>query len=457
MILKKKQKKNIPIIIFSVFIFIFSFLYLRYFVKMDDGNFLGIVSAPDFTYFGWLKERYNTVSGRLVSEFLMAFLLNHNIIIWKIINALLIIYITYFWCKLSNIISCENRLKSQIFCCCGFFLIIISCLNPSVFWYAGSFSYLWPFAGIVMTVSPLLFYLLGEKVSNIRIILSFFTAVIGTMQEQSALCCTALYIILLILIMLKTKKKNYLFLLPVASILVCDYILFTSPGITGRMKMESAGGFENFYSMNIFEKLLCGTGVYFANVMYISVFSFIIFMVLISFVIAEKNEGNSSLKKHLIIVNILSAFIIVVLNLICCVFERGLAHIIVRKAFLDNKYGLCFYILLIGGFIVLLMSIGLIVRLIMCDLKIGLFVAVLFAAAFCATVVLGFSSSIFASGQRIAFYSNMFMITASVALFASVNNSKNLSKVLWPSVVYSALSFVIDCFAFVFFEIPIMG
>ena len=91
-----KAKEFSPFIIFTVLITAFSLFYTRYFIKMDDGNFLGIVSSPDFTFAGWLTERYQTLSGRTVGEFLMSFFIRQDLIFWQIINALIIVYISSF-------------------------------------------------------------------------------------------------------------------------------------------------------------------------------------------------------------------------------------------------------------------------------------------------------------------------------------------------------------------------
>ena len=100
--LTDKLKSYSPLIIYSALIMVFSVFFTRYFIKMDDGNFMGIVSSPDFTYLTWLTKRYLALSGRTVGEFLLSYFLKQNIIFWQIINALLIIYIATFWYKLSK-------------------------------------------------------------------------------------------------------------------------------------------------------------------------------------------------------------------------------------------------------------------------------------------------------------------------------------------------------------------
>ena len=95
-------KKYLTPFVFFLIILIFHLVFTRLLIKTDDGHFSGIVNAPDFTYSGWLTERYNTVSGRTIGEFLLVFFLRNNLIFWKLANSLMMTYPVYFWCKLSE-------------------------------------------------------------------------------------------------------------------------------------------------------------------------------------------------------------------------------------------------------------------------------------------------------------------------------------------------------------------
>lgn len=49
----------------------FCTVFTRLILKTDDGHFLGILHRNGFTVTSWLHERYTTVSGRIVGEWLM--------------------------------------------------------------------------------------------------------------------------------------------------------------------------------------------------------------------------------------------------------------------------------------------------------------------------------------------------------------------------------------------------
>lgn len=71
---KLKEFLNSPrsiIDAFSAAVLFFCTVFTRLILKTDDGHFLGILHRNGFTVTSWLHERYTTVSGRIVGEWLM--------------------------------------------------------------------------------------------------------------------------------------------------------------------------------------------------------------------------------------------------------------------------------------------------------------------------------------------------------------------------------------------------
>lgn len=453
----KKTYEYAPIIIYGVLIFLFHIFFTRLYIKTDDGNFLGIVNSPDFSYLNWLTERYNTVSGRTVGEFLLAFFLKHNLLLWKIVNTGMMTYIAYFWFRLSKAVSVNSDNDNQVICCCGMFVMIVTCLNPSVFWYAGSFSYLWPFAGMLITVSPLVLHLFGEKVKTQRFVFSFIFAVIGTMQEQSAACCTALYIILIFAIIIKKQTLKISMFIPVISIVLCDFFLFSSPGAEGRNIMEAKHAFPLYSEYNVFQKLCCGLSSFFANSYYLSNFLIIMFVALLSVNIYKSIQKKRWTKNILIFFNAFVVITSIVVNYGVSAIEKSLPHIIFRNVFMQNKFNKSFYLLFALGCILTLIILSMVLILIKHQRNIGIIIGVCTTAGFCSSIAMSFSSTVFSSGQRVAFYTNMFVITSCIVLFSYIDKTKpkKLLYKLW--VVYSVITFCLNCFAFRLAEHPLMG
>lgn len=452
---KLTEAKYFPLICYAAAVFAFSLLLTRYFLKMDDGNFLGIVSAPDFTYKGWLTERYNTLSGRTVGEALLAFFMRHDILWWKIANSAIIVYLAFVWCRLSEQFSGEMSLRRRyVFCCSVLFFMMISCLNPSVFWCAGSFTYLWPFFGLTVTVSPLVFYVLSGKLSTVKMLLAVPLSLLATAQEQSAAAVTALYVILLGTVVVKKLKFRFAMLLPLPVIAFCDIRLFASPGAAARAVMEAETNFARFNEMSVFEKLFSGLAVFFANSFYLSNFLILLFVALLSLALYSVYKNT---KNILITVNAFAAVMCVAVNYAVSALKHGLPHMIFRSAIQKGEYDSWFYLLFVLGCVFAAIIAVMAVCLLIKNKRLGFFVCICLAAGFGCAVAMSFSASIFASGQRPFFFTNVFVITACVALISSLPKSKYINILYKTSLVYASITFAVNCVAFRIIELPLMG
>ena len=99
----------------------------------------------------------------------------------------------------------------------------------------------------------------------------------------------------------------------------------------------------------------------------------------------------------------------------------------------------------------------LIAALIKKNKKLGFTVGVLFSAAVCCAAVLGFSSSVYASGQRVFYYTEMFTLIACAAMYSSLSDSKAKKFAGYAVPTAAFIFYIINCFTYTFLEIPIMG
>ncbi len=455
--MKSKVNQNLPFVVFCFGITLFSLIFTRFFLKMDDGNFLGIATAPDFSYNEFLSYRYNNISGRTINEFLVMFFCRNNIILWKVFISILLIFIVHFWIKLSSFFNGSfSKYERQIFCSLGIFMMMVSCLNPSVFWFAGSFTYLFPFAGLVAVASPFVFYIYERKFNWFYAVAGVFGTVAACSQEQGAVCCIALILILTCAVKFKKLKLKFIFLIQLVLSAFLTFYLFTSPGMEKRGEME-AQGFERYTQMNLAQKLLCSVSTFFANNFYLSVALILILVALLSLLVYEISQNKNRCKKILAAVNGLTVFTCGILNLVCCAMGKGLAHMLVREAFKSGEFSLSVILLIVFGFILLATIIALSVILFIKKMIVGFPVLLCLAAGFGCALMMSFSSSIFASGQRVFFFTNMFIITACIILISSIKKTSLSKKVYSFGVFYAAATVVVNIFAFTFAEMPLMG
>lgn len=202
-----KNKKLTPFAVFCAVIVLFYLLFTRLIVKTDDGHFLGILNESGFDLAQWLKLRYETISGRTVCELLTMKFLGTNLIAWKLCAALLWIYIVHFVLRFTSTFVREKR-GAGTFVLCIPFLVFIGCLNPAAFWFSGSFTYLFPFACMLITLTPVAYELAEINYRRIpSLILSVVAAPIACSQEQSAALTLGFYAVALAFLFIKRKKK----------------------------------------------------------------------------------------------------------------------------------------------------------------------------------------------------------------------------------------------------------
>lgn len=449
--MKKTNDKNKILLVYGLMIFVFYIFFMRFLVKTDDGNFLGTVFDPDFSRIDFLKERYNALSGRTVGEFLVTVFYRLNPVIFKIISSLMVIYIGWFYCEISDYFSKDDDGKRRyIFCCSSMFLMLVSTLNPAVFWFAGAFTYLWPFTGILLCISAPVFYIIKDKISPVMYVISFIFSALAAAQEQSAAAVIACYIVLLVFACLKKKKLNAFIFLPLIPASVCSYFLFTSPGAHRRGVLEAGNGFERFESMNVFEKLFCGYSVFIAHSVFLSFFLICILAFLLIYTVVENKKFRIALYGFVV-------FVTTVINAVTAIKNHGIAHMIVRKAFIKGDITAGIWLLIGFGSALIIMILALTVKLIINNKDVGLPVALCLAAGFCCAMVMGFSSSIFASGQRVFFFTEMFIAAACVILYSPLEKNKFTSGIFASSLFYALGTYLVNCFAFTFFETPLMG
>lgn len=442
---------------YSAAVLFFCTVFTRLILKTDDGHFLGILNRSGFTVPGWLHERYMTVSGRIVNEWLMINFLRLPLIFWKLFIAALIIYIMYFLCRLSDFFAEKSNARQRyIFACSVPLAVFLPCLNPSVFWFAGSFTFLVPFAALLIAITPLTFEVLGGRVNPLAYIAAAAASIVAASQEQSCAAVLALQIILLIFSAFRRKIRfcQFIPLLPGA---ISAAVLLLSPGLRGRGAMEAASGFERFSQMTVFEKLLCGFSNYFAFSFFFSLITTAVFLVLLCAAVCEAFGGSRKIKKILSAHAAFALTLCVGINAAYTVIRRATPDKGFEKMFKSGSYRPLELAVIALCFAFLASIFVLIAALIKKNKKLGFTVGVLFSAAVCCAAVLGFSSSVYASGQRVFYFTEMFTLIACAVMYSSLSESKAKKFAGFAIPAAAFIFYIINCFTYTFLEIPIMG
>lgn len=447
-----KNKKNIPLYIFSVLITAFFLFFSKIILKSDDGHFIGILSENGFNLFEWLEYRYESISGRTVCEFLTMMFFSINPLFNKLLFSLLWIVFVYLLMKAVSAYG-QNSCEEKVFICSIPFSVLITCLNSGAIWFSGGFTYFVPFIFMIIALSPSIFEVLDVEYKKIILVpASVICAFMSSSQEQAS-ALTVTFLTVLIVILIKSKKIKIYHILPLISSAIETYLLFSAPGISKRTDMESVG-YELFNLMNIFEKLLCGFSNYFAFQFLMSFFVSGLFVFLLLSTLKRLYGKNN---KFGFCVAVLWGIVCVVFNVIYTIINHAVPDKGFEKSFKIGILNLSDKIVICAGLLFVLCLITAIIMIAVKDFKTGFAVLLCFCAGLCSSTILGFSSSIYASGQRVFFFSEILMLVACAILFSKLQNAKMKSIISKIVFAFALTMYFTDCFSFAFMETPFMG
>lgn len=454
----KNKYPNINIFLcLSALMLAFWIFCTKLIIKMDDGHFMGILANEGFSLTEWLKLRYETLSGRTTGEALMMTLLKANPILWKLFGFALCEYTVYFIYKISLSFG-SNQLSKElsVLSGCSVFLIFVGVLNAGLFWFAGSFTFFVPCAFMFITLTPAIFDVLGISCSPVIRALAFPCAVLAASQEQAAVCTCAMLLILCVISVIIKKFRVTAFLPALISLAAMIYLL-SSPGAKNRGLIQAEESFEAFLSFGIFKKLLLGFTNYCSYTFYISYFTAAMFTALLCTAVYGLYKDNKKAKRLVFIPPAYLIFVTAIYNGLHFVFAKESIDANIKHSFTDNEINLWIYLTAIVCGIMILFWAAMIILLLKKNPAAGIATGIICCAAAGCGLMIGFSSSVFASGKRVFFYSEILMIIACIILFACIKQAK-ASKVFFRILVAAAgVFYIFNAVNLMFIELPVMN
>ena len=445
----------LPFFVAALGVLLFYVFCTRLLVKTDDGHFLGILHNPGFTLAAWLEQRYRTISGRTINEAVMMTFLRSPLLLWKFAGAALFCIVVWFSCKLSLAFSGNIPAKSKIsFACAASLLALPTCMSAGAFWFAGSFTYLWPTAALILCVMPLAFELLDIPHKPWLYVLSFFAAPLAASQEQAAAATLALLLCLNLFLILK-KQWHIRAALPLVPAGVCTWLLLSSPGARLRNAAETKNSFPAFLDLSLPSKFLCGFSNYAAYAFFLSIPAMTVFLLSLYLKLRQDGQKNRRLTA---IHGICWAVLCLGGNLLSFAAGRCIPDQWFERMFVSNQFYAAGIALLAACFVFFMSIIILLILLIRRQRTAGLSAGLCFAAAAGCGIAPGFSSSVYASGQRVFFFSEIFLLMAAAILFGNIEKTSKGTKILQTCAAVFSVGFsLFYLLGFRLLEIPPMG
>ncbi len=372
-------------------------------INGDDVYFSKILQENNQNIGEYLQMRYMTWTSRLLIEGTMVFLLKFQLLFWKIINIGMYLLLAISISKLVN--TKKSRILNYVICAL-ILMIPINLINETG-WVATTMNYLWVVALGLYTLTTVRKYADGRKIRWWEYPIYVLFTLYACNQEQMAVVILAVLSVFL-LYQCITKKIKYVlqhnrFLMVQWLIAICSLLfILTCPGNKERTVAELATWYPEYANFNILEKVELGlTTLMKPLVLKINIFC-ILLTGAIWLVVCKKRK--QTIYKWIAAIPLLGCTIFTIFReqvvLILpkigewiTMFEQNILIMPMSQISLDKVLFLLFYIIFL------------------CSIPIGLYLAFgktkkgaiaigIYLLAVATKMVIGFSPTVFASGNR---------------------------------------------------------
>ena len=394
-------------------------------ITLDDTIYQGAFNNIS-TCIKWIVEFYNQWSGRITLTILINIFgrLPIQLSIYKIITLLL-----DKWDKKE-----KNILLSIIFA--SIFFINIPVLNSGALWLAGAMNYFWPVTSMLVVLIPFVSELknkpIGKQYYIFAIIASFFAA----FAEQTSAVLVAFGLISILWCKLEKRKISKLLIVNYIIIVIFALINLLAPGNSARSYSEELRYYPSFSTLSTMDKLVQGyiqTAKHFIND---TTVLFAIIALISSYLIISDKKAKKVNKCIAIIPILYVVARIVPFNTIFGkLISLDIDGMINYTLFSFEKFN--FYTLYSKRILLQLVSSSFILLVVAMQLiyvfktkKTGITVAILYLASICSALVMSFSPTIYASGNRVFMTTDLILVVISsllsIKLFKKLNEKQNI-------------------------------
>lgn len=401
----------------------------------------------------FMIEQYKNWNSRYFTSFVMAFVMDKNIWLWRILNTLVLFLFFIYMSK--SVYAVYKNTKSSL-SIITLFMFSVFCMMPfpiwywSITWVTGSFNYLWPACALSISF----YYLFNSVFNKEKIRLHQFIILIPVVMfacnvEQTALICITMYSIVILYFILKEKYFDKYVLILYLFIITSTLIVFLSPSHSIRYAQEVKTWYPMFNDISLIKKAVYGYaytvihGFLLYNYLNTILLSVLLFAVL-------KKQYNDKL---LNVISLLPAFY-------SLMYYIGInnkwiySHLLYNadafsKSIILNNYNEPF-ISLITGTLIIVIIIYCILKIKWQSVELKYLIFLFLTAGLMSAFILSFSPTIYASQDRIWFVPfSMYALSIGMVFMESLKNIDIYAK------KFTATSFIlcICCIISIFFKV----
>lgn len=434
---------------FLIVMLVYTFFVLKTPIVVDD---LALINK--YAGITWLQEWNNILfdyynwSSRVIINAVIHIFLGHRKIYWVLATGILIFMLLV---AMDTIFNPEKDKKKNLV------IILIFAIFPFYLlagsgWRVGTISYFWTITCAVIGMIPLVMITREESVPIPILIFSTLLLIFAGNHEQCLVVMLVIYSAFFCYFFFK-KKLQWAFLLQCFTLLASFVFILTAPGNGARAQTESTVRFKDFEMLNLFDKLDLGFASTMQKIIFTGNAVFLIFTMLLAIYIVT----NYRSKFYRVIgvvplsVGLITGYAKVWLiteynnmsNLLGAISPNGMITV-------DNYLSLFPYVKL-AVFLITGIAIVIGLYLVFDNTYKTIFAEALLLGGIASRVILGFSPSIWVSGDRtyVFLYFCLLMISLMIINQIKEDNSKKpwYSSFLYYSLaVFSVLS-ILNLFA----------
>lgn len=414
------KEYKIYILFFIVFFLVNNGVELQ--LSSDDGVYLQQVNEKGILKFT-LDMSLNW-QPRFYSFFYQA-VMYKSLLLWKILNSIIMTLILFVIEKITTFNKKSiNITYLRIFLVCSIFFMH-TYVYEAIFWYTGSFFYLWPFIFFIIAMMLPVYTLYGKEITNKYLkILIIISTILTSYTEQyiSTLVVFSLFVLLYLLISKSKINKFFIiqFIVAIINMAIFVFLMFKTI-ITKDLTLY----FPNYDMLSVVEKIY--NGVNYVNGFYINQSNTLFIILLLLMFIVYITQIRKKENKH-IILDIIFSFPLVYMIIRLIHFnsiipsnwkiqEKSIQELVNIYLFETLSAAPNHMITSISPFIpsfisfAVIMFVGLSMLIIFTNIKDKIFYFCLYGAAMVSGYIVSFSATVFASGGRVFFIGHMLLIT----------------------------------------------
>ena len=440
-IFKKVFKiENIPYLILALMMF---WIFTKVTITSGDDEWFSAILDKSFngSLVTYLKERYTGWTGRIVIESIMVPMFAYNIWIWRILNTIMTIILALGIYKLipdkyTKQLTSSKKLLIKSIICISIFSLPDDVFSSAISWITGSYNYLWTMACGILSILPFKYALFNEKFDKRWYVLLVFTVILGCNMEQVSLVVLCFALITNIYVFIRDKKINVALVIFNTFILINTAILFLAPGNYERANKEIISWFGQWDMISLPVKLMMGTNLFLEHIFDKNIILLALLVILLNIAIWKKYKNMAiRLLAFIPMGTVIIKFIEIQLNShnintdffmfkLLNIQNLNILNYNEIKIFLPTSILLC-----------VILIIPVIFILVFDKIEMKYFSIILYLAAICSALSISISPTIYASGERVFFVTDILLIISSVLLLNEV-----LRK--WKMNIYVILTFV---------------